>query len=448
MRIIIIGVGEVGFHVAKALSLGDHDITVIDIDPVKCRRAAENLDVIVIEGNGASPKILQSANIEGADYVLALTRVDEVNLIASQQAHVLGAIKIIARLRNQQYTMRESIIRPEKFGVDLVIHPEQAVSEEIVRLVRNPYAHQVEDFEGGRLKLMGFRLTKKCPIINKTVKDICSESDNFRFGIISVVRGSETNIPWGEYVLESGDIVYFLIKTGNLENLLYMLGRRMKRSNRVMIIGASKIGRSVSEELQNEMSVRLIDKRREKANQVANVLSETMIIHGEGTDVEFLKSENVSEVDSFISVTNDEQTNLLAGLLANNLGVRQNIIHITTTEYLPIIQELAVGTVVSKNMSTVNTILREIRNDQFESSIQTFEELDVEVLEFHPEPGSKVTQRTLQDLAFPKDSIVGIINHHGNLAMARGNSQVTDEDTVLVFAKPTAIPKLKKLFTN
>ena len=146
MKVVIIGAGEVGFHVAKALSEENYDITVIDIDPAKCRRASEHLDVIVVEGNGATPKILNEARVGEADYVLCLTRVDEVNLIASQQAHKLGANKIIARLRNQQYTTQESIIRPEKFGVDVVIHPEKAACEEIIRLVHHPYAVQAVNF--------------------------------------------------------------------------------------------------------------------------------------------------------------------------------------------------------------------------------------------------------------------------------------------------------------
>ncbi|NQV38137.1 MAG: Trk system potassium transporter TrkA [Candidatus Marinimicrobia bacterium] len=446
MRIVIIGVGEVGFHVAKALSIEDHDITVIDINPDKCRRASEHLDVIVVHGNGASPKNLLQANIEGADYVLALTRVDEVNLIASQQAHLLGAKKIIARLRNQHYSTRESIIRPEKFGIDLVIHPEKAACQEIVRLVRHPYSTQVMEFEGGRLLMLGFRIVSKSPIANQTVRKICADHQNLKFGIIGVLREGETSIPWADFEFKTNDIAYFLIQKTDLENLLYMLGRRKKHSNRIMIVGASKIGRSVAGELQDEMNVRILENRREKAGDVANELGNTMVIYGDGTDVELLKSENISEVDSFITVTNNEQTNLLSSMLAHHLGVRQTMIHITTTEYMPIIQEIGIGAVISKNLSTVNSIMREIRSDQNEMSVMSFDEIDVEVMEFNPEIGSKVTLRPLEELAFPKDSIVGVINHHGHLSIARGSSQLTSEDTVLVFAKQSAIPKLKKLF--
>ena len=448
MRIVIIGVGEVGFHVAKALSEENHDIVVIDIDPAKCRRATESLDVIVVEGNGASPRNLSVANVQDADYVLCLTRVDEVNLIASQQAHELGAKKIIARLRNQQYTTRDSIIKPEKFGIDLVIHPEKEACKEIVQLVRHSYATQVMDFEGGRVEMIGIRLDENSPIIGKSVSDICEEDQNFKFGIVTVLRDGESHVPWSDYIFKFNDTAYFIVKTKWLESLMHLLGKEATPTNSIIILGGSKIGRSLAEELEKEMTVKLIERKRDKAEWLASHLKETMIIHGDGTDVELLKSENIQDADSFIAVTESEQTNLLSGMLAHHLGVKQSVIHVSTTEYMPIVQEIGVGAVLSKNMSTVNSILRFIASDETETSVMTFDEIDVEVIEFHPEPGSKVTKLPLEEINFPEDSIVGMTNHHGTLSIARGSTQLSDEDNVLVFAKSQAVPKLKRLFES
>lgn len=448
MRIIIIGAGEVGFHVAKALSQDNFDITVVDIDDAKCKRASESLDVIAIEGNGASPKNLIKANVNGADFVLALTRTDEVNLIAANQAHELGAKKIIARLRNQQYTERDSIIRPEKFGIDLVIHPERAACEEIIRLVRHPYASHVVSFEGNRLQMMALRIEEQCPFVGQSVRTMCDRTEGFKFGIVAVLREGQTIIPWGDFIFNAGDLCYFIFKTEQLENVLDLLGQRRMKTGKVMILGASKIGRSVTGELQKQMNVRLIEKDRGKAVSVASIYEDAMIINADGTDIEFLKSENINEVDSFIAVTQNEQTNLLSGLLAHHLGVAQSIVHLATTEYLPIIQELGLGGAVSKNMSTVNAIIREIRSDQSTTSLVTLDEIDVEVVEFRPAPGSSITKKPLSEQEFPKESIVGVINHHGQLSIARGRSQISDEDTVLVFGTKRSIPKLKKLFMN
>ncbi len=446
MRIVIIGVGEVGFHVAKALSQEDFDITVIDSDPEKCRRASEHLDVIVVQGNGASPKNLVEANVDKADYVFALTRIDEVNLIASQQARQLGANKVIARLRNQQYSDVNSIIKPEKFGIDLVIHPEKEACSEIVRLVEHPYATKVMDFEGGRLKMIGIRISNHNQIIGRSVKELCDDSKELKFGIVSVIRGNKTIVPWGDFIFEPNDRAYFIIKTKHLEDLLNILDISKHKSNRIMVFGGEKIGYSIAEALQKEKSVRLIDERRERSEQIAANLTDTMVINADGTDLEFLKSENIQDVESFIAVTHDEKANILSGILAHQLGAKQTIIHINTTEYLPLLEELGIGSVISKNMATVNKIIRKIYSDKTETDLIAFEEIDIDIIGLQPEAGSKITQNPLKDIDFPSDSIVGVINHHGNLSIARGDSIITEEDTVLVFSKTKAIPKIRSLF--
>ncbi len=446
MRIVIIGVGEVGFHVAKALSQKDFDITVIDNNSEKCRRASEHLDVIVVQGNGASPKNLVEADVKNADYVFALTRTDEVNLIASQQARELGANKVIARLRNQQYSDRNSIIKPEKFGIDLVIHPEKEACSEIVRLVEHPYATNVMDFEGGRLKMLGIRINGHNQIMGRTVKELCDDSKELKFGIVSVIRGNKTIVPWGDFVFKSNDRAYFIIKTKHLDDLLQLLDIPQVYNNRIMIFGGEKIGYSFAKLMQNEKSIRLVDTRREKAELIAANLKDTMVINADCTDTEFLKSENIQDVESFIAVTHDEKTNILSGMLAHQMGARQTIIHINTTEYLPLLQELGIGAVISKNMATVNKIVRKIYSDKTETDLIAFEEIDVDVIELIPQPGSKITQHALEEISFPKDSIVGVINHHGNLSIARGNSRITEEDTVLMFSKTKAIPRLRKIF--
>lgn len=446
MRIVIIGVGEVGFHVAKALSQKDFDITIIDNNPEKCRRASEHLDVKVVQGNGASPKNLIEADVKNADYVFALTRTDEVNLIASQQARELGANKVIARLRNQQYSDRNSIIKPEKFGIDLVIHPEKEACAEIVRLVEHPFATKVMDFEGGRLKMLGIQINSNSQIIGRSVRELCYDSKESKFGIVSVVRRDKTIVPWGDFIFKSNDRAYFIIKTKHLDELLQLLDIPQVSNKRIMIFGGEKIGYSFAKLMQNEKSIRLVEPRREKAELIATGLTDTMVINADCTDTEFLRSENIQDVESFIAVTHDEKTNILSGMLAHQMGARQTIIHISTTEYLPLLQELGIGAIISKNMATVNRIIRKIYSDKTETDLIAFEEIDVDVIELIPQSGSKITQEALEDINFPKDSIVGVINHHGNLSIARGSSRITEEDTVLVFSKTNAIPRLRKIF--
>ena len=226
-----------------------------------------------------------------------------------------------------------------------------------------------------------------------------------------------------------------------------LLCKELTETHRVMVLGGGKIGRTLAKELPSEtINARLIDYNRLKAGQISNNIDESMIIYGDGTDIEFLKSENIQNVDSFIAVTENEKTNLIAGLLAKHLGAKQSIIHLSTTEYIPSIQEMGVGAVISKNLSTVNAILRELHTDQTEIPVMTFDEIDVDVIEFQPEMGSPVTQRPIREINFPKDAIIGMINHHGNIRIAHGTSVLNEDDIALVFAKPKAIGKLKKLF--
>ena len=450
MKVVIIGAGEVGFHVAKALSEEDYDITVVDIDHEKCQRASENLDVIVVEGNGASPKILLEARVSDADYVLCLTRVDEINLIASQQSHELGANKIIARLRDQQYSSRDSIIKPEKFGVDMVIHPEQEACREIIQLMKYPYAVQARSFEGGRLTMVGIRIDrwKKLLLDNKTLSEICKTNDRFRFTVVAVLRDNEAIVPTSEFKFREGDIAHFVLKSKNIENLLELLNITSTDTNTIMIVGGSKIGRTLAEEISKENNVRLIDYNRPKAGKISTQLDDTMVVYGDGTDIEFLKAENIQEVDSFIAVTENEKTNLISGMLANHLGAKQSIIHVVNTEYMPTIKEIGFGAVISKNLSTANSILRKLHSDISDTSVATFQEIGLDAYELQPEEGSEITKKPLNELNLPKDSIIGMINHHGKISVAHGKTQLTEEDIALVFAKPSGRLKINKMFIS
>ena len=195
MRVVIIGAGEVGFHVAKSLSELDYDIAVIDTDPVKCQRANEHLDVIVIEGNGSDAQVLKNANVDDADYVFCVTSSDETNLIASMQSHNLGAKKIVARLRNTDYSNNGDSIHPEKFGVDVIIHPEHEVANEIVRLVKHPYADKFYEFENGKAVLFSKKINHRSKLVNNTVEDFHNKNnDDFKSLIVAVVRLSLIHI--------------------------------------------------------------------------------------------------------------------------------------------------------------------------------------------------------------------------------------------------------------
>ncbi len=448
MKIVIIGAGEVGFHVAKSLSELDYDISVIDIDHSKCARANEHLDVIVTQGNGSDEKILKDVNVSEADYVFCLTNSDETNLISSLQCHNLGAKKIIARLRDLDYSRNGNALTPEKFGVDIVIHPEDEVAKEIIRLVMHPYADKFYEFEGGKAVLFSKKINHRSKISGLTVEEFHKINVEFKSLIVAVIRGEKMTIPTTTFKFEPEDYIFFFVRSKNLDQLLLLLGVENSDSKRVMIAGASKIGRRIASLLEDKMSVRLIEKSKEKATQIANNLDKTIVLNSDATDVEFLKGENISDVDSFVAVTEDQQLNLLAGILSKQLKVKHSIIHVTNPDYVRNMSDLGIGSIVSKNTVSVNAVIKSIRIDQKEHVIQLFSSLDMEAIELVADKDSKAARLPLSNLNLPHGCIVALVNHNGHIKIPAGDFQISENDSVLIFCINSKIREVSKIFNN
>jgi len=448
MKIVIIGAGEVGFHVAKSLGELDYDISIIDIDHAKCSRANEHLDVIVTQGNGSDEQILKDINIAEADYVFCLTDSDETNLISSLQCHNLGAKKIIARLRDLDYSRNGNALPPEKFGVDIVIHPEDEVAKEIITLVRHPYADKFYEFEGGKAVLFSKKINHRSKLSGMTVDEFHKMNIEFKSLIVAVIRGEKMTIPTTTFKFEPEDYIFFFVRSKNLNQLLEGLGIENSQSKRIMIAGASKIGRRIASLLEDEMSVRLIEKSKEKATQIANNLDKTIVLNSDATDVEFLKGENISEVDSFIAVTEDQQLNLLAGILSKQLKAKHSIIHVTNPDYVRNMSDLGIGSIVSKNTVSVNAVIKSIRIDQKEHVIQLFSSLDMEAIELVAEKDSKAARLPVSNLNLPHGCIVALVNHNGHIKIPAGDFQICENDTVLIFCINSKIREVSKIFSN
>ncbi len=448
MKIVIIGAGEVGFHVAKSLGELDYDISIIDIDHAKCARANEHLDVIVTQGNGSDEQILKDINIAEADYVFCLTDSDETNLISSLQCHNLGAKKIIARLRDLDYSRNGNALPPEKFGVDIVIHPEDEVAKEIITLVRHPYADKFYEFEGGKAVLFSKKINHRSKLSGMTVDEFHKMNIEFKSLIVAVIRGEKMTIPTTTFKFEPEDYIFFFVRSKNLNQLLEGLGIENSQSKRIMIAGASKIGRRIASLLEDEMSVRLIEKSKEKATQIANNLDKTIVLNSDATDVEFLKGENISEVDSFIAVTEDQQLNLLAGILSKQLKAKHSIIHVTNPDYVRNMSDLGIGSIVSKNTVSVNAVIKSIRIDQKEHVIQLFSSLDMEAIELVAEKDSKAARLPVSNLNLPHGCLVALVNHNGHIKIPAGDFQICENDTVLIFCINSKIREVSKIFSN
>ena len=447
LNIVIIGAGEVGFNLAKALSKEDHNITVIDISSDRCDRIKNTIDAKVIEGNGASQRILQKIDMENIDYLLALTKIDEVNFVSSYLAHSLGARKIICRLRNTEYSHKSAVITPENFHINHVVFPEKAAQREIESLIRQTSAVEVEEFRDGKIILVGINLEQSSPLIGRTVEQIKIANPYISHQLCVIYRDDESFIPHQNTVYKKNDFVYFLGKSEEINKIQQMSGKPAIKVANVMILGAGKIGRLLAKSLQTDYDVRVVEKDKNKAKKYSEKLIDTLTLVGDGLDTDFLESENISEVDCFIAATESEETNILASLIVKHYGVKQVILHINTTSYLKSVRRIGVDSVLSKNISAVNEVIKIIKSDQQSLPVCRFDEIDIESIEVKVSKESKyITKKyTISDM--PENISLGAIIRNGKVKIPNQHSEILSDDELLLFSKAKNIEIAESLFT-
>ena len=447
MKILLLGVGEVGFNLAKYLSNEDYDITVIDIDPQKCNRIKNTVDAHVIEGDGSSQRIYESIDMETIDYFLPLTRYDEVNLVASSIAKKMGVNKIIARLRNTEYLHKNAVISPKEFGIDYVTFPERAAQKEIESLVKQTSAVELQEFKDNSITLIGIKIEASSPLIGRTVNNVYLSNPFIPHKTCVILRNESSFVPHNETIYHKDDVVYFSVNTDIIDNIQKMAGKPPFKVKNIMILGLGKIGRLLAKSLQYDYNVKVIEQSEEKAKKYSPKLQESQILVGDGLNYEFLESENIYDIDCLIATTENEKTNMLGSLIAKHHGVKQVIMHISTSNYIKAIRGIGVDAVVSKNISAVNEVLKIIQSNQQEIEISRFEDIDIDSLEIKALPGSKYFTKNYSLSDIPESICLGAIVRN-NKVIIPNNSNVNIEpnDELLIFLKPETISKAENLF--
>lgn len=446
MRIIIVGAGEVGFHLAKILSQERHDIVVIDKTPENVARVNESLDVMVIEGSGTDIRTLKQAEAAEADMLIAVTTVDEVNFTACLLAGKLGVKKKIIRVNDPHFLSEPGGPSPEDFGIDLMIYPEGLAAQEIVRLIRRSAATEVLEFAEGEIQLIGIRLDQESPLLNKKLKELVATFSNLPFRAVAIFRGIRTIIPSGEEVFKKGDQVFVISKTEMVPEMLRLAGKETQRLEKIMILGGSGIGRRVAEQLESEISIKLIESGKAASTELADVLTKTMVIQGEGKDLDLLATEGIIDMDAYIAVTRDEEDNIISCLMAKHLGVTKTIAHVEKLDYLPLANTIGIDALVNKKLSAANAILKFIRKGEI-VSVATLHGVDAEVIELIAQKGSAVTKKPLRSVDFPEGAIIGCLIRGGSVEIPVGTTQIKPQDRVVVFTLPKSIRDVEKFFS-
>lgn len=447
MRIIIIGGGEVGCHLAKILSRENHRVVIVEPNKEKIAAIEESLDVMAIEGSGSSVQTLDKAGIKEADMLIAVSAIDEVNIIACMLADKFGVSKKVARVRNEEYLSENAVLTPEQLGIDLIINPELETAHEIVWLIRRSAATDVIEFADGAVQLMGLRLDSKARILSKKLTEVSSQIANLTFRTVAIFRNGKTIIPTGEDFFYNGDQIFVVSKTESVPELLELCGKADERIERIMILGGGKIGRLLAKELERDkkMDVRLIESNKWKSQFVAEQLNRTLVVQGDGTDVDLLASEGLIDMDAFVSVTDDEESNIITSLLARHLGVRRTITILTQANYIPLMSSIGLDAAVDKRIITANAIARFIHRGEV-VSVATLRGIDAEAIELIAQEKSKIVKKPLSRLHFPDGAIIGAVTRNGNVFVPVGDTQIEPGDKAVVFALPSAVGAVEEMF--
>jgi len=447
MQILVLGAGDLGFQLGRRLIQDGHDVTMLEVDPRRARRVGEQLDVLMVEGKGTGTREMREAHLDRMDVVAAMTSNDEVNLVACQLAKKVGVPTTVARVRDPEYTRPDPILTPAELGVDAMIHPERETADAIDRLIRQSQATDVIEFGGGRIQVLGVRLEDDSPLLRTSLEELFRRYDHPPVRVAAIKRKQQTIIPGPRDVLVPGDQIFVIAAPSYLPTFVELTGQKGARIENIMILGGGLIGQRVANDLHDEASVKIIESNVERSWQIADSLPGALVIQGDGMDADLLATEGILDMDAFIAVTGDDESNIIATLLAQHLGVPRTVALVNKMEYLPIMATIGLGAVVSQQMLTVNAVLRCIRSKQV-AAIATIPGLDAEIVEYIAAEGSRITRKPLREVGFPQHAIIGAVTHGEELIIPMGDTHLQPGDRAVVFALPHVVGAVEKFFRD
>ncbi len=432
MKIVIAGAGDVGFHLAELLSIENLDIILIDLEQDVLDYAATHLDVLTLRGDCASLDLLEQAEVRQAKLFLAVTTSEKTNLVSAILAKKLGARQVIARVDNPEYLCGEQKEIFRQLGIDILMSPIQLAANEIERLIRRCTFTDLFEFEEGKISLAGLTLRNNSPLLDTQVKDLKKVKQGSTLRPIAILRGHETIIPKGDTILKRNDHIYFITKKDEIEELELLLGEKRKDIRKIMIIGGDKLSVSTALNLEKNYQVILIVKDKKKAIELSEILHSTLIIRGDYSNIEMLKEEGLSNMDAFIALTENSETNIIASLTAKNYGVFKTIAQVENKEYIHLSQNIGVDTLINKKLIAANNIFRFVRKGKIEA-VTSLHGVDAEVIEFVIHKENRTTRNPIKELHFPATAIIGGVIRGEDSLIPDCNFELQVGDKVVVF---------------
>ena len=445
MKIIIAGAGNVGTHLAKLLSREKQDIILMDDDEEKLSALSSNFDLLTVAASPSSISGLKEVGVKEADLFIAVTPDESRNMTACMLATNLGAKKTVARIDNYEYLLPKNKEFFQKLGVDSLIYPEMLAAKEIVSSMRMSWVRQWWEFCGGALVLIGTKMRKKAEILNIPLHQLGGPT--IPYHVVAIKRGTETIIPRGDDVIKLNDIVYFTTTRKYIPYIRKIAGKEDYADVRnVMIMGGSRIAVRTAQYVPDYMQVKIVDNDINRCNRLTELLDDkTMIINGDGRDMDLLIEEGLKNTEAFVALTGNSETNILACLAAKRMGVEKTVAEVENIDYIGMAESLDIGTVINKKMIAASHIYP-MMLDADVSNVKCLTFANADVAEFTVPPGAKITKHLIKDLGLPKGTTIGGMIRNGEGILVTGDTLVQPGDHVVVFCLSMMIKKVEKFF--
>lgn len=445
MKIVIAGAGDLGFHLANLLAHEKQDIVLIDTNQDVLDYAATHLDVFTLRGDASSVAILQEADVANADLVLAMTTSEKTNLITAVLSKKFGAQQAIARVENVEYLRKEQRDIFRELGVDRLISPVQLAANEIERLLKQCELTDIFEFEGGTINLIGFSIDENTPERYRTVGELLKEYTEEQFRPVAILRKHETIIPREYTRLFTNDHLYFLAGNEQIESILKAVGKVHVKVKNVMILGGSSLAYRTAQLLEDKYNVTIVEGNKEKCKYLADKLDQALIIKADPSNIEVLREEGLSDMDAFIALTPNSETNIITSLMAESCGVYKTVALVDNMDYTHISQNIGVDTLINKKLIAANNIFRFVRKGKIEA-ITSLHGVDAEIIEYVVHKSNKLTKHPLKKQHFPGNAVIGAVIRGKECIIPTGEFQLEVDDKVIVFAMPDALGKLEQIF--
>lgn len=457
-KILILGLGGVGYYLAKRLLYEEYAITVIESDSGRLRFADNTIDARLIQGNAMDISCWQDADAAAMDCLIAVTNNDAVNMMAAMIADKFGIKRKIARVRSRDFGNENSILTADDLKIDLFTYPEELAAQEIVRLIKLRAANEIIDIAKGQIQLMANRIHDNSPFAHKKLKEIAMEHSEYAFRIVAIARGITTIIPGGENEILPQDQIFIMAGSETLPYLMKLAGVEQQHRQRIMILGGGLIGRRIAELLENSVEVKLIEQDSSRARELIQLLKHTEILHGDGSSSEVLTSAGLPEMDTFITATGENETNILSCLLAKNLmnNEKKNstsakkgktIALVNKEDYLVLASTIGADLALDKKVMAGNEILKFIRRNDLISVVH-MHGFDAEVVEIVASPGSPITRKPLAKITSLAEGsiLIGSVHRQGEWRIAVGSTHIRAHERVIVICLSPQLKEVRKLF--